>query len=307
MSRPQAEAIMAIAAALAFLALSPAAASADPKRPFQPQPEPAVSVQPQALVNGGPGFALVEGIGPQAEAEGLFNGRKIWFFRVNKGLVGLFGADVALAPGTYPLTLAVADPDRPAPLEYSFALKVASKDYGVRELKVPKRQVDLSPADQARAAAEKTGVEAALALKTPDRLWSGRFVNPVSGRVNSSFGRRTKINGVMNPRPHAGADFAVPEGTPVKAAAAGRVVLAGDHFFAGKSVYVDHGQGLLSMYFHLSDIRTAAGEEVARGEPIALSGKTGRVTGAHLHFGLYLGGARLDPTAFQKLTERLEE
>jgi len=123
--------------------------------------------------------------------------------------------------------------------------------------------------------------------------------------VTSSFGRQTKINGVLNPRPHAGADFDVPAGTPVKAPAEGVVLLADFHFFAGGSVYIDHGQGLISMYFHLSELKVKAGDQVGRGDLLALSGATGRVTGAHLHYGIYLCQARIDPVAFHRLTSLL--
>jgi murein DD-endopeptidase MepM/ murein hydrolase activator NlpD len=116
------------------------------------------------------------------------------------------------------------------------------------------------------------------------------------------------MNGVLNPRPHAGADYRAPEGAPVRAPASGRVVLTGDHFFAGNSIYIDHGQGLITMYFHLSEILVTDGQTVKKGdEPIGLVGKTGRVTGAHLHYGVYLNGARIDPSVFRKLTTTIED
>jgi murein DD-endopeptidase MepM/ murein hydrolase activator NlpD len=179
---------------------------------------------------------------------------------------------------------------------------VREKSYGVRTIKVPQRQVDLSKEDQERAAREKALTDMALATRSPERLWSGSFIDPVDGQVNSSFGRQTKINGVLNPRPHAGADYLVPEGTQVRAPARGLVILTGDHFFSGNAVYIDHGQGLISMYFHLSEILVNDGQTVERGDIIAKVGKTGRVTGAHLHYGVYLNGARIDPIPFKKLT-----
>ena len=97
----------------------------------------------------------------------------------------------------------------------------------------------------------------------------------------------------------------MPAGTPVKAPAAGRVILTGNHFFAGNSVYIDHGQGLISMYFHLSAINVADGEMVERGRIIGLVGKTGRVTGAHLHYGVYINGARIDPVVFRHMVANL--
>jgi murein DD-endopeptidase MepM/ murein hydrolase activator NlpD len=165
--------------------------------------------------------------------------------------------------------------------------------------------VDLPKNDLDRAVKEQAIVKSLLATVSPKRLWSGPWTDPVGGKVNSSFGRQTKINGVLNPRPHLGADYAVPGGTPVKAPAAGVVLAADFHFFSGGSVYIDHGLGLISMYFHLSELKVKPGDKVSRGDVLALSGKTGRVTGAHLHYGIYLGQARLDPVNFHRLTALL--
>ncbi len=113
---------------------------------------------------------------------------------------------------------------------------------------------------------------------------------PEGGR----FGARRFFNG--QPRsPHSGADYAAAEGTPVRAVAAGTVVLADDLFFSGRSLFVDHGDGLISMYFHLSEALPGEGEEVRRGETIGRVGQTGRATGPHLHFGVRWRGARIDP------------
>ena len=126
--------------------------------------------------------------------------------------------------------------------------------------------------------------------------------------INSSFGRKTRLNGILNPRPHAGADYRAPEGAPVRAPASGVVILTGDHFFSGNAIYIDHGQGLISMYFHLSKILVEDGQEIKKGDgPIGRGGKTGMVTGAHLHYGVYLNGARIDPSVFRKMTTTLED
>ena len=120
---------------------------------------------------------------------------------------------------------------------------------------------------------------------------------PLSGRYSSSFGKRRVLNG--QPRsPHSGLDIAAPEGTPVESIAAGRVAAVGDYFFNGKTVMVDHGQGLISMYCHLSEIEVAPGEEVTPDSVVGKVGKTGRVTGAHLHLSVSLNNARVDPLLF---------
>ncbi|MDR2140221.1 MAG: M23 family metallopeptidase [Deltaproteobacteria bacterium] len=268
-----------------------------------------LKVLPQPLDRGTVGLVeLAEG---SADCLGDFDNRPIFFFSVKKDTkkpgsaagirwVGLFGADIMLKPGTYPLKVTC-----PGVGEARAQVVVRDKSYGVRVIKVPQAQVRLSEENQRRAAQEKVLVDQALATRSPERLWSGAFLEPVNGQVNSSFGRQTKLNGVLNPRPHAGADFLVPTGTPVKAPARGRVILTGDHFFSGKAVYLDHGQGLISMYFHLSEIDVQDGDMVDKGQVIAKSGQSGRVTGAHLHYGVYLNGARIDPMPFRKMTSRL--
>jgi len=155
-------------------------------------------------------------------------------------------------------------------------------------------KVDLSPADLARAEREEKAVAKLFALATPRRftLPLGRPLTdlPAGGR----FGSRRWFNG--QPRnPHTGADFAASEGTPVLAVADGKVVLAAEHFFSGNSVFLDHGDGLITMYFHLSRIGVKAGQQVKRGEELGRVGATGRASGPHLHVGVRWHGARVDP------------
>ncbi|MDR1608779.1 MAG: M23 family metallopeptidase [Deltaproteobacteria bacterium] len=267
-----------------------------------------LKVLPQPLDRGTAGWVELEEGG--VDCQGRFDQRPIFFFLAPKidktpgrtpgsRWVGLFGADIMLKPGQYPLTVSC-----PGQEGLKFSVVVREKTYGLRNIKVPHGQVDLSPENLERAAREKKLVDKALATTSPDKLWRGAFLEPVKGQVNSSFGRQTKINGVLNPRPHAGADYLVKTGTPVKAPARGQVILTGDHFFSGQAIYVDHGQGLLSMYFHLSEIMVSDGQMVEKGDIIAKSGQSGRVTGAHLHYGVYLNGARIDPIPFRKMTNQ---
>ena len=156
------------------------------------------------------------------------------------------------------------------------------------------RRVHLSPEDAARAERERLRL---------DRLWGRliprRFHLPLSRPIPGAgrgghFGARRFING--EPRsPHTGIDIAAAEGTPVRAAANGLVVLVDDLFFSGKSVFIDHGDGLITMYFHLSRFSVHPGESVRRGQTIGAVGATGRATGPHLHFGARWLGARIDP------------
>lgn len=123
------------------------------------------------------------------------------------------------------------------------------------------------------------------------------FDRPVDGRLSSPFGVRRFFNGEER-NPHSGLDFAVPAGTPIKAPAAGTVILVGDYFFNGKTVFVDHGQGLISMFCHLSAIDVKVGDELPRGGHIGKVGATGRATGPHLHWNVSLNNVRVDPAIF---------
>jgi biotin carboxyl carrier protein len=268
--------------------------------------EPALRVLPDPLDRGSPARVILQGITLADNPKGTFDGKPIFFFDTRKGPTGLFGADIMIKTGEH--TLKVSYLKDGEERELSHTVKVQSKDYGTRDIKVPDRQVNLSEEDSQRAIAEKKLTDKALSTVSPDKLWKGEFMEPSDAAITSSFGRKTRMNGILNPRPHAGADYNAPAGAPVRAPAGGVVILTGDHFFSGKAIYIDHGQGLISMYFHLSEILVEDGQTVTKGQtPIGLVGKTGRVTGAHLHYGVYLNGARIDPSVFRKMSGTLED
>ncbi len=182
-----------------------------------------------------------------------------------------------------------------APESLPFA--VAPVRYAEQRLKVAPGKVDLSPADLARHERERehsAQVTATWSATAPATL---RMMQPVPGRRSGSFGLRRVFNDQPR-KPHGGMDIAAPTGTPVVAPAAGRVIDTGDYFFNGHTVWLDHGNGLLTMYCHLSRIDVKPGEVVAAGARIGAVGASGRVTGPHLHWSVMLNRTLVDPALF---------
>lgn len=178
------------------------------------------------------------------------------------------------------------------------AFAVGSRHYKEQRITLKNReQVSPSPANLARIERELAEQTAAYRRFSPRQPSNLLFDRPVAGPLSSPFGLRRFFNGEER-NPHSGLDFAVPAGTPVKAPAAGTVILVGDYFFNGKTVFVDHGQGLISMFCHLSRIDVRVGDELARGAVLGRVGATGRATGAHLHWNVSLNDARVDPSIF---------
>ena len=193
-----------------------------------------------------------------------------------------------------PQELRVEDGGRQRTLRFD----VGTKKYPEQRIRLKDSgKVQLSPDDETRTLGE------IATIQTIKHHWrkaddtETRLVRPVEGRLASRFGLRRVFNG--EPRaPHVGLDLAVPRGTAVKASAPGLVLAVGDYFFNGKTVFVDHGNGLISMYCHLDRIDVQVGDPVARGQVVGLSGMTGRASGPHLHWSVILNGVMVDPELF---------
>jgi murein DD-endopeptidase MepM/ murein hydrolase activator NlpD len=240
---------------------------------------------------------------PVAEVKGTFLDRSIPFFREYRpgeaaGYVGLLGIDMQDSPGMHELAVDVRDGDRTKHL--SFNVLVAKEKFAVEHLKLPKDKVDLDEKALARWKVEQEQVKKALAENSALRLWRSDFLEPVGGRRSGIFGSVRIMNG--QPRnPHNGEDIGAPLGTDEAATNDGVVRLTVDHFFSGRGVIVDHGLGFYSMYFHLSEILVKDGDLVKAGQIIGKVGATGRATGPHLHWGVKLNGARVNPYALLDL------
>jgi murein DD-endopeptidase MepM/ murein hydrolase activator NlpD len=174
---------------------------------------------------------------------------------------------------------------------------VGEKNYASQSLKVAPGQVNLSRADLERVNREKLTIDHAMSRWSDAQPQTLRLEQPVPGARSSSFGTRRIFNGESR-NPHSGMDIAAPAGTPVKAPIGGTVIDTGNYFFNGNTVFLDHGRGLISMYCHLSAIDVKPGQRVAAGTTLGAVGMTGRATGPHLHWGLSLNRAWVDPELF---------
>ena len=210
------------------------------------------------------------------------------------------GVDLDSRPGAHAVDVTWRYADGRSRVERQ-PVEVRAQQYPTTELTVEDRYVELSPEDQARAEREGEETNAIYATMTPERYWSDAFEAPVEGAKDGrNFGHRRVFNG--QPRaPHSGADLRAKTGTPILAANRGRVVLAKDLFYSGNAVFIDHGLGLYTSYLHLSEIKVKVGDFVERGQQLGLSGATGRVTGPHLHWGVHILDARVDPFSLLRL------
>jgi len=236
-----------------------------------------------------------------AAVEGSVDGRPLTFFPYAGGHAALFGVDLDMKPGTHAWRVGVVEPGR-EPQSAQGSVQITRRPFRVERLTLPPAMVDLDPETERRAVGESKQLTTLYRTITPERLWRGKFTTPVgTTAAGTGFGARRIING--RPRlPHGGIDYAMPRGTPVVAANAGKVALVAEFFFPGRLVVIDHGLGLYTLYFHLDTASVAEGERVERGQTLGTVGATGRATGPHLHFGAQVGGARVDPATLLGLS-----
>lgn len=214
--------------------------------------------------------------------------------------IAVVGLALDLSPGSHELRVSVGDEQK------ILRFEVGNKRYPEQRITLKdSSRVQLSPADEERAVRE---IETIQKLKrhwreVNDNADDSSFMLPADGRLSSRFGLRRFFNG--EPRaPHSGLDVAVAGGTPIKASAHGKVLATDDYFFNGKTVFIDHGNGLISMYCHLDRIDVQAGDSVYKGQPIGRSGMTGRASGPHLHWSVVLNGVMVDPELFVTATRK---
>lgn len=191
-------------------------------------------------------------------------------------------------------------------VDMDFTFPVAPTKWDIQRIEgVEQRKVTPTAEDEAEILREQKDVRAALTVVDQTRDdWKDAFILPVEGLISGHFGNQRYFNGVPK-NPHSGTDIAAPEGTPVKASANGRVLLAGgNYFYGGNMVILDHGMGLQTIYMHLKEANVKVGDTVKKGDVIGLVGKTGRVTGAHLHWGASWNNIRFRPHSLLDLAKR---
>ncbi|HEX4797783.1 MAG TPA: peptidoglycan DD-metalloendopeptidase family protein [Burkholderiales bacterium] len=244
-----------------------------------------------APVPGGVAVVCV-GRAPDPAPQVVFDGQRVRVARIGDAWHAVVGLPLALRPGAHQLS--VLEGEKSA---RTIRFDVKSHDYEAQHLTLAARQVDPGPADRLRIARDQESIVRAFSTFSDSALDDFSLDLPSAGRVSGSFGLRRFLNNELR-QPHSGVDIAAPQGTPIAAPAAGTVLETGDYFFYGLTVLLDHGQGLITMYNHLSSIDVAKGARVARGERIGAVGSTGRVTGPHLHWSVSLNNARVDPALF---------
>jgi murein DD-endopeptidase MepM/ murein hydrolase activator NlpD len=223
----------------------------------------------------------------------------------NKMWIALAGVSIETPPGSYNLELTgETQAGKAVSQKITF-----TRNFTIVRGKYPKIQVKLNveskfteptPEQQKQIEEGQQIKKEYLNRVTPDREWSGTFTAPADAAISDVFGSERIFNGKTS-SPHLGLDFRVPSGTPVEAMNDGTVLLARLLYFEGNFVVLDHGQGLLTLYLHLSEFKVKEGDQVKRGQVIALSGGTGRATGPHLHVGVRWQGTYLDPAALMRL------
>jgi len=257
--------------------------------------------EPAKVVNGSPVLFRVTSPGKLTELRGNFLEQDL-SFRFSKAChcwYSIAGVGLAVPPGTYTLKLEGKGSAGKNPT-MSYMVRVAAAHYPSSTLKVASGFVEPPKETLARIEEDQEIKKKAFARTDDEPLWSGSFKPPADAEMSGIFGTARVFNGVKKSQ-HSGLDFRVTTGTPISATNRGTVVLARNLYFEGNCVFLDHGQGLFTLYLHFSEIKVKEGETVEKGQVLGLSGGTGRATAPHLHFAVRLHGKYVDPRTLLEL------
>ncbi|MGR9114471.1 MAG: peptidoglycan DD-metalloendopeptidase family protein [Gammaproteobacteria bacterium] len=222
----------------------------------------------------------------------FYNGKRVLVMENAGQWLALVGIPLSAQPGQHKLTIKTQKG------EYQAQFTVTDKIYPAQYITIKnQRMVNPNPDDIKRINADMIPINRALSTWTEQSDIEAEFIPPVDGRLSSLFGLKRFFNNVPK-NPHSGLDIAAPAGTPIKAPGTARVINTGNYYYNGNTVFLDHGQGLVSGYFHMTEIKVKAGQRVKQGDVIGTVGETGRVTGPHLHWNVYLNETKVDPALF---------
>jgi len=262
----------------------------------------------QALVPGG--IALLQLPSYKQDSKVYFKNKRIAVFPYKNSWAAMAGLGLSTTPGDHEFSVKHADGT-----SVNSKVTIKYKKYDEQHLTIKnKRKVNPNKEDSKRITTESKRKKKAK-KQYSERAPDVDFIWPVTGRISSIFGLRRFFN-EQERRPHSGLDIAAKEGTPIKAVANGTVIDSGDFFFSGNMIYLDHGQGIISLYAHMSEISVKPGDVVKQGDIIGKVGQTGRVTGPHLHFAVLANQTLIDPVFMlpadgnpnsEKITEKTEK
>lgn len=239
-----------------------------------------------------PGGVVIITINTTNKPEATFYDRKVLVVGEAGNWKAVVGIPLSAKVGTHQLQVASEE------LNTRISFDIKDKEYEAQYLTIKnKRQVNPNEEDMRRIIGEKKMIAAAKSHWREAEQVPLEFIKPTEGPYSSPFGLKRFFNEQPR-RPHSGLDIAAPKGTPIKAPADGVIINTGDYFFNGNTVFIDHGQGLVTMYCHMDSIDVNEGTPVNAGDVIGTVGLTGRVTGAHLHWSVILNNTTVDPMLF---------
>ncbi len=267
-----------------------------PTPTLTPTPVPlsvTVGIEPSTVPAGQIGTLSVDTSRP-ATVTVTLRGQPLPLFAEEGRLYALIGVHASTQPATWPLVITATDPLGGPAVTERRELRISGREFKIDAITLTQETLDLI-LDAEAVKKEAELIARLLAPRTSSRLWRGAFAQPVAGEITTTYGERRSYNGGPAVEYHGGLDIAADAGVPVAATNAGRVVFAGPLKVRGNVVIIDHGWGLYSGYYHLSEVKTSAGQSVERGQTIGLVGSTGLSTGPHLHWAIWLGGWEVDP------------
>ncbi|MDD5452633.1 MAG: M23 family metallopeptidase [Desulfovibrionales bacterium] len=266
---------------------------------------PAWTLHPAKLAIGQVGLFSISDV-PATRMTATFLNRPVYFHPASGSLAALLPVDISTPPGKYPLTIEYEHIHHGTKKVITIQVEVHPYEFPVEELTLPEKMVTFPEEILKRIQDEKEAVDAVFEETNMSLLWNGGFIKPVEGDIVGLFGSRRILNGEERSR-HMGVDIRGKEGTPIRCANSGRVALASDFYLLGSTVILNHGQGVFTIYCHLSKAAVKEGQQVAKGESLGEIGATGRATGPHLHWGAVICGARVDPLSLIEATAMVAE